>query len=78
MSEEDKEESTAVATLETDQPGFLDKIVGKAISRKFLAWLVGTCLLVVGSHITPEQWMSLTSVYIGGQALVDAVRALKS
>lgn len=49
---------------------FLDRNVERFISRKFLAWGTAT-YLVAGSSITSEDWVAVTLVYIGSQALVD-------
>ena len=53
---------------------FFDKYVEKFISRKFLAWVVATYLIAVGS-LTSDNWVAVTLTYIGSEALVDlAVR----
>jgi len=45
----------------------LDKLVGKAVSRKLLVWLVAT--IGVPLHfITGEDWMQISIIYIGSQA----------
>lgn len=50
----------------------LDKLVGKAVSRKLLVWLVAT--IGVPLHfITGEQWVQMSMVYIGSQAAMDFV-----
>ena len=50
---------------------WLDKNVERLISRKFLAWGTAT-VLVCNSMLTSEDWVAVTLVYIGSQALVDA------
>ena len=47
-----------------------DKYTEKFISRKFLAWLVATCLCAYGT-VTSGDWVAVTLAYIGTQALVD-------
>ena len=49
---------------------FLDKHTERFISRKFLAWVTATGLVYTGS-VTSEDWVAVTLVYIGSQALVD-------
>jgi len=49
---------------------FLDKHIERFISRKFLAWGTATGLVYMGS-VTSEDWVAVTLVYIGSQALVD-------
>ena len=49
---------------------WLDKHVQRFISRKFLAW--GTATYLVATHsLTSEDWVAVTLVYIGAEALVD-------
>tara|TARA_R110002020_G_scaffold35134_3_gene106179 strand:+ start:324 stop:533 length:210 start_codon:yes stop_codon:yes gene_type:complete len=50
---------------------WLDRHVERLISRKFLAWGTAT-VLVYNNMLTSEDWVAVTLVYIGSQALVDA------
>jgi len=50
--------------------GFADKHLERFISRKFLAWLTATVLCVIGV-VTSTDWVAVTLVYVGSQALVD-------
>jgi hypothetical protein len=50
--------------------GFADKHLERFISRKFLAWLTATTLCVIGV-VTSSDWVAVTLVYVGSQALVD-------
>jgi len=59
------------------EKGFLDSVVEKAISRKFLAWLTATGLLAFGVGLDADNWIIVTSIYIGGQTVVDTVERLK-
>jgi|TARA_R110000824_G_scaffold265884_1_gene454821 hypothetical protein len=56
---------------------FIDKHVERFISRKFLAWGTATSLALYGV-VTSEDWVAVTLVYIGSQALVDLAVAWKS
>jgi hypothetical protein len=49
---------------------FLDRFTERFISRKFLAWLTATGLATHGV-LTSEDWVAVTTIYIGSQALVD-------
>jgi hypothetical protein len=55
----------------------LDKIITKIISRKLLAWLTATALLAFNAGLDADNWIIVTSIYIGGQTVVDAVEKLK-
>ena len=49
---------------------WLDRHVERFISRKFLAWGTAT-YLVATNHVTSDDWVAVTLVYIGSQAMVD-------
>jgi|TARA_Y100000296_G_C4996650_1_gene168053 hypothetical protein len=49
---------------------FLDKHLERFISRKFLAWGTATYLVILGG-VTSDDWVAVTLVYIGSEALVD-------
>jgi len=49
---------------------FLDKHINRFISRKFLAWVTATYLVVAGG-VTSDDWVAVTLCYIGSEALVD-------
>ncbi len=49
---------------------WLDKHLNRFISRKFLAWGTAT-QLVATNTLTSEDWVAVTLVYIGSEALVD-------
>ena len=49
---------------------WLDRHVERFISRKFLAWGTAT-YLVLSNSLTSEDWVAVTLVYIGSQAMVD-------
>ena len=46
----------------------------KVLSRKLLAFGVSTWLFFVGA-LTEESWMMITMTYIGGQGIVDLMKA---
>ena len=55
---------------------WLDKNLQRFISRKFLAW--GTATFLVANHaLTSEDWVAVTLVYIGSEALVDLAQRWK-
>ncbi len=54
----------------------LDKVVEKAISRKFLAWITATGLLAF-ADLTSSDWVTITAIFIGSQAVVDSVATLR-
>tara|TARA_R100000808_G_C2140179_1_gene147987 strand:+ start:1108 stop:1290 length:183 start_codon:yes stop_codon:yes gene_type:complete len=54
----------------------LDKFLEKLVSRKLLAWLTATSLLMF-ADLDSSDWVIITTVYIGGQTVVDAVAKLK-
>ena len=53
-----------------------DKVVEKFISRKFLAWIVATCMLA-GESLQSDHWSYLTMVYIGTQGAADIYKIVK-
>jgi len=46
------------------------------ISRKFLVWLTATGMLAA-SQVTSEDWVMISAIYIGGQAVIDGIAKLK-
>tara|TARA_B110000503_G_C6947864_1_gene329764 strand:+ start:526 stop:708 length:183 start_codon:yes stop_codon:yes gene_type:complete len=53
--------------------GILDNITQKYISRKFLVFLIGTALAIFG-NLTSNDWVIVSSIYIGSQAIVDLAK----
>ena len=49
---------------------FADRYLERFVSRKFLAWITATVLCVIGV-VTSTDWVAVTLVYVGSQALVD-------
>jgi len=54
----------------------LDKGLNKIVSRKLLAWTTATGLLMF-ADLASSDWVIITTVYIGGQTIIDAVAKLK-
>ncbi len=54
----------------------IDKALDKVVSRKLMAWTTATCLLIF-ADLTSGDWVIITTVYIGGQTIIDAVAKLK-
>ena len=54
----------------------LDKLVEKAISRKFLVWLTATGLMLTAG-LQSSDWVIISAIYIGGQTVIDGVAKLK-
>ena len=54
----------------------LDKVLNKFISRKLFAWLTATGLMLF-ANLESGDWVIITTVYIGGQTVVDAVARLR-
>ena len=58
--------------------GFIDRMLGRAVSRKLLVWLVATVMLFMDTGINGEQWIWLSLVYIGTQGVVDMIEGWKN
>ena len=56
--------------------GKLDRLVEKAISRKFMVWLTATGLLAF-SDLASGDWGMISAIYIGGQAIIDGIARMK-
>ena len=56
--------------------GVLDRVVEKAISRKFLVFLTATGLML-WSDLTSDTWGMIAIVYIGSQGVIDAALSWK-
>ena len=63
-------------SADVDQPGVLDRIVSKVISRKFLVFATATALMA-WSDLTSDTWGMIAVVYIGSQGVIDAALAWK-
>jgi hypothetical protein len=56
--------------------GKIDLLLEKLISRKLLVFLSATGLMVYDG-LDSETWGMIAIVYIGGQAVVDAMKAFR-
>ena len=56
--------------------GKLDRLVEKLISRKFMVWLAATGLLAF-SALASGDWVMISAIYIGGEAVIDGIARLK-
>lgn len=56
---------------------WLDKILGKTISKKLMVYLIACVFLLVGT-ITQELWWNATMVYLFVQGTVDALKVFKN
>jgi len=54
----------------------LDRALNKIVSRKLLAWVTATGLLLF-ANLTSSDWVIITTVYIGGQTVIDTVARLR-
>ena len=54
----------------------VDRIVEKAISRKFLVFITATSLML-WSDLTSDTWGLIAIVYIGSQGVIDAALSWK-
>jgi len=66
----------AKALMEGEKLGFIDKIIGRLISRKFFVFLTATGLLAY-SFLDADTWGMIAIVYIGGQTVIDAAISWK-
>ena len=64
------EETEAKPVEKRDNRGAIDKLMSRVASRKLLVWGTGTYLCLVGT-VQSADWVAVSLVYIGSQALVD-------
>jgi hypothetical protein len=62
---------------EQQKEAIIDRLSERLISRKFLAWITATLLLAFTSNLDADNWVIVTSIYIGGQTVIDAVAKLR-
>ena len=55
---------------------FVDTWLAKLTSRKLMVWLTATGLTFTG-HVTSEDWVLISAIYIGGQAVIDGIARMK-
>ena len=54
----------------------LDSLFSKLMSRKLMVWLTATGLTLAG-HVTSEDWVVISAIYIGGQTVIDGIARLR-
>jgi len=62
---------------EQQKEAIIDRLSERLISRKFLAWITATLLLAFTSNLDADNWVIVTSIYIGGQTVIDAAAKLR-
>tara|TARA_R110000824_G_scaffold279425_2_gene467614 strand:- start:412 stop:612 length:201 start_codon:yes stop_codon:yes gene_type:complete len=55
---------------------FVDTWLAKLTSRKLMVWLTAT-VLTFTEHVTSEDWVIISAIYIGGQTVIDGIARLK-
>jgi hypothetical protein len=55
---------------------FIDIWLSKLTSRKLLVWGTATALTFSG-HVTSEDWVIISAIYIGGQTIIDGISKLR-
>ena len=54
-----------------------DRFLQKIISRKLLVWLAATAIFAFTKNMSSSDWVMISAIYIGGQTVIDAVKAMK-
>ena len=70
-----KRDSQGTPDAET-KLGWVDKFMGKFVSRKLLVFSTATTLLAL-SELDAETWGLIAIIYVGGQSVIDAVKTYK-
>jgi hypothetical protein len=60
-----------------DVKGYLDQVQEKAVSRKFLVFIVATVMLGFGWNIDADTWGWIALAYMGTQGVIDAMKAYR-
>ena len=55
---------------------FMDTWLSKLTSRKLMVWLTATGLALT-DHLTSEDWVIISAIYIGGQTVIDGIARLR-
>jgi|TARA_R110000824_G_scaffold104480_2_gene248008 hypothetical protein len=55
---------------------FVDTWLSKLTSRKLMVWATATGLTLAG-HVTSEDWVIISAIYIGGQTVIDGIARLR-
>lgn len=65
-----------VEEIKEKQVALVDAWLSKFTSRKLLVWTTSTALMAFGA-IGPYDWVMISTLYIGGQSVIDAVAKMK-
>jgi len=57
--------------------GIIDTFLGKWASRKLLVFFIATLLALFG-NLNSHDWVIISSIYIGSQAVIDLAKIYKS
>lgn len=57
--------------------GKVDKILNSWVSKKLFVFVVATVLALYGD-LTSNDWVTIATVYIGTQGVIDAVSRFKN
>ncbi len=60
----------------TQTKAFVDTWLSKLTSRKLMVWITATGLTFTG-HVTSEDWVIVSAIYIGGQTIIDGIARLR-
>lgn len=55
----------------------IDKIVNTWVSKKLSVFVIATILALVGK-LTSSDWVTISTVYIGTQGVIDAISKLRN
>ena len=55
---------------------FVDTWLSNLTSRKLKVWATATGLTFMG-HVTSEDWVIISAIYIGGQTVIDGIARLR-
>ena len=55
---------------------FVDTWLSKLTSRKLMVWATATGLALTG-HVTSDDWVIISAIYIGGQTVIDGIARLR-
>lgn len=62
--------------MTTQTKAFVDTWLEKLTSRKLMVWATATGLTLAG-HVTSEDWVIISAIYIGGQTIIDGIARLR-
>jgi len=74
-TEKNKEPASDEKVPKSDNPGMLDQVQEKIVSRKLLVFVTATVLMWHG--LDPNTWGMIAMCYIGGQSVIDFAKVWK-